>query len=416
MPAKIAALPRGGTRPSPKLDDLIQQVADSETFRAAPMMRALLIYLWNHRGEPVSEYALAVDALGRSPEFDPKTDSTVRVHVARLRARLKEFSDSSGESFPLRLSIPLGRHELKWVYKRPKTSFVSALKELPLRYRLALAAVAGTLLIICLGLMIQNGALRAALPPTPASLPRFWQSFLAGGQFTTVVVPSPMYFFWPEHELYVRDLEISDFPKWPASPILQDLAKKFGPPVLSQSYIGAPEMTAGVKLLQYLEKNGQRVELIESRRFGADSFAAQNTIFLGMPRTAIYLNGMLEKLNFYIARVTPDLVRNRNPRPGEPAEFQEAAYSADRRVSPAIIVMLPTRPERTRSLLLLGRALTSMTSLLLSRDGLKLVDEQWVKGGSPDAWEMVIEAEIYRDTILKVWPVSLRPIPSTFWK
>jgi len=57
-----------------------------------------------------------------------------------------------------------------------------------------------------------------------------------------------------------------------------------------------------------------------------------------------------------------------------------------------------------------------MTSLLLSREGLKLVEEQWAKSGSPDAWEMVIEAEIYRDTILKVWPVSLRPIPSTFWE
>jgi hypothetical protein len=48
--------------------------------------------------------------------------------------------------------------------------------------------------------------------------------------------------------------------------------------------------------------------------------------------------------------------------------------------------------------------------------GLKLLDEQWVKGGSPDSWEMVIEAEVYRDTVLKVWPVSFRAIPGTFWK
>ncbi|HLM99345.1 MAG TPA: helix-turn-helix domain-containing protein [Bryobacteraceae bacterium] len=416
MVARTAVVSRVAPRRSQELDDLLQQVADSETFRTAPMMRALLLYLWNHREERVSEYALAVDALGRSADFDPKTDSTVRVHVARLRTKLREFCDSSDASFPIRLSIPLGRHELQWVYKRPKLSFVSVFKRLPLRYIVGLAAVVSGLVFVCTALVIQNRGLRAAIPPSPPPLPRFWRSFLAGGKFTTVVVPSPMYFFWPDHKLYVRDLEISDFPKWPTSPILRDLSKRLGPPELSQSYIGAPELTAGVKLLQYLEKNGQQVELIESRRFGAGSFAAQNTVFLGMPRTAVYLNGMLEKLNFYIARVTPDLVRNRNPKPGEPAEFQETAYSADRRISPAIVVLLPARPEGTRSLLLLGRALTSMTSLLLSREGLKLVEEQWAKSGSPDAWEMVIEAEIYRDTILKVWPVSLRPIPSTFWE
>ena len=43
-------------------------------------------------------------------------------------------------------------------------------------------------------------------------------------------------------------------------------------------------------------------------------------------------------------------------------------------------------------------------------------DEQWAKIGSPDAFETVIQAEIYRDTILKVAPVASRAIPSTFWK
>ena len=77
------------SRPDKALDDLIGQVADSETFRTAPVMRSLLLYLWKNQGEQISEYAIAVDALGRSPEFDPKTDSTVRVQVARLRTKLK---------------------------------------------------------------------------------------------------------------------------------------------------------------------------------------------------------------------------------------------------------------------------------------------------------------------------------------
>jgi hypothetical protein len=202
---------------------------------------------------------------------------------------------------------------------------------------------------------------------------------------------------------------------WPESPILKNLAEQWGSPEISQSYVGAMEMGAGVRLLQYLEQAGQDVHLIESRRFPAESFAAQNTIFLGMPRTATYLNQMLEKTNFYIARVEPDVVKSRNPLAGEPSEYHEVAYSADRRIAPAIIILLPARPEHTRMMLLLGRNLTSITSMLLTLEGLKSLDEQWAKIGSPDAFEMVIQAEIYRDTILKVTPMASKAIPATFW-
>jgi hypothetical protein len=114
--------------------------------------------------------------------------------------------------------------------------------------------------------------------------------------------------------------------------------------------------------------------------------------------------------------VQPDIVRSRKPNPGEPSEYREVLYSIDRRLAPAIVILLPARPEHTRMLLLLGRNLTSITSLLLTLEGLKLVDEIWAKAGSPDAWEMVMQAEIFRDTVLKVFPVAARPIPPTFWK
>src|SRR4029077_1618053 len=117
-----------------KYDELIRQVADSETFRAAPTMRALLLYLWEHQGEPISEYAIATEALGRSPDFDPKSDSTVRVHIARLRTRLKEFHETAVEAFPLRLALPLGRHELTWTYQPQHRSLATKLSAIPRKY------------------------------------------------------------------------------------------------------------------------------------------------------------------------------------------------------------------------------------------------------------------------------------------
>jgi hypothetical protein len=410
MPAKSSA--QGAAH---KYDDLLRQVADSEPFRTAPTMRALLFYLWEHQREPISEYAIATEALGRNHDFDPKLDSTVRVQVARLRVKLKDFYQASNGTFPLRLSVPLGRHELQWTYEPAQKSLATRLSVVPRQYWWVIGISELTLVLVCVLLAVQNRGLRAALPLPPASLPRLWKSFLMDGKPTVIVVPSPMYFFWPSHQVYIRDLQISDFPNWPSSPFLKDTADKWGPPELSQSYVGAMEMNAGIRLLQYLEKGGRSVRLTESRRFPAESFAAQNTVFLGMPRTAGYLSQMLDRTNFYIARVSPDVVRNRHPMPGEPAEFQEVSYSADRRIAPAIIILLPPRPERTRMLLLLGRNLTSITSVLVSLEGLKLLDDQWAKSGSPEAWEIVIQAEIYRDTILKTTPVACRSIPATFW-
>ena len=415
MLAKGSARSPSWTKPPQKFDDLIRQIAESDTFRSAPAMRALLVYLWNHLGEPISEYGIATEALGRDPQFDPKTDSTVRVHVARLRTKLKEFYEATGDSFPLRLALPLGSHELHWVYEPPQTFLRSKFKDVPW-YFFWITGIAGLALVaICVGLAMEVHALRADAPYL-IPFPRFWQSFLVTKKPTVIVVPSPLYLAWPAHRIYIRDFGVSNYSDWPNSPVLHDLGQKWGAPELSQQYVGAMEMTAGVRLLQYLEKGGQQVHLIESRRFPIDSFAAQNTIFLGMPRTAGYLNQMLDKTNFYLTGNNADVVRSRHPGPGEPAEYRETVYASDRRMAPAIVTLLPARPEHTRMLLLLGRNLTIITSMLLTGEGLRLLDDQWLKAGSPPAWEMVIEAEIYRDTVLRVFPVSCRAISPAFWK
>src|ERR1700730_14576851 len=151
------------------------------------MMRSLLLYLWKHRIEPISEYAIAVEALGRRPNFDPKEDATVRVQLARLRARLKEFYEERGDSFPLHISIPVGGHQLTCVYTpvAPAPAFASP-KPQPshsvMFFGLTCASI--VLLLICLALFTENQKLKASAPTVPPSLPLFWQAFLSGGKPT----------------------------------------------------------------------------------------------------------------------------------------------------------------------------------------------------------------------------------------
>jgi hypothetical protein len=374
-------------------------------------MKALLLYLWQHRGEEFGQYAIAVDALDRPPSFDPKIDSTVRVQIARLRSKLKEYYEREGASNPLRLSIPRGQHTLHWEFDPLPVAKSPAI---PVPYLMGLmTAVAVLALAGCLYLWRENRTLQASMPDP---LPRFWRSFLAGGKAARIVVPSPFFFYWRDRKVYMRDLAVSEFSQATSSPAASRMFKEWGQPEAAPFYVGSMDMSAGLRLLQYLEKRGQSVEMIESRGFSFESLGNANTIFIGIPRTTGYLEPFAKRLNFYMSGMSPDVVTNRHPNPREPAEFRQMTQAPDRSSHPAIIAVLPMRPEqKTRSIFLFGRVMYGITSILTSREGLAAVEAAWTATGSPDAWEMVIEADIEQNTVHKVRPVTLRAIAPDFW-
>ena len=397
-------------------DSVFTSVIESDVFRASPVLRSLLLYLWKNRYEQVSEYAIATEALGRPPDFDPKTDATVRVHIARLRTKLKELSAKG--LFPLQLAIPVGSHQIQWSYESAPVSpsRLARLRAEPYRF---LAIVCCIVICGLLGVSVylakQNRELKTRVSAPAPPLPRFWRSFLANGKQPTIVMPSPVYFRWPNN-IVVRDFAISDYSSWPQSDFLRQLSQKWGPPSLMQVYVSVLDMEAGMSLQHYLEQQGLQPRFIESRNFQINSATASNTIFLGVPRTTDYLKQLFERTNFYYSTLTtPVVVRNRNPQPGESDEYRQIDYSADHKIYPELIILLPAGPDGGQSLILFGFAPMALTSMLQSRAGLQLLDAEWKKGGSPNSWEMLVQAEVNAETVLKVWPTSIRAIPATFW-
>ena len=88
----------------------------SETFRRAEQLKRLLSYLYEQdelgRIHEVTEYELGTRALGRSPDFTPDLDSTVRTRMHGLRQKLDEYYESQPENPHLRLEIPRGSYRL----------------------------------------------------------------------------------------------------------------------------------------------------------------------------------------------------------------------------------------------------------------------------------------------------------------
>jgi len=97
------------------IEELARIVA-SPDFVRAPVMRRLLDFLVNEtlagRGEQLKAYAVAVDGLGRSADFDAQTDSYPRVQVGRLRRMLDAFYARHPNSQGWRLAIPQGRYRV----------------------------------------------------------------------------------------------------------------------------------------------------------------------------------------------------------------------------------------------------------------------------------------------------------------
>lgn len=79
----------------------------------ARLFRYLAERLLSGNEDPVKEYVLGVEALGRPSDFDPKTDSIVRVEIRKLRRTLDEYENGPGRDSPFRIRLPKGAYRLE---------------------------------------------------------------------------------------------------------------------------------------------------------------------------------------------------------------------------------------------------------------------------------------------------------------
>ncbi|MDX1981790.1 MAG: helix-turn-helix domain-containing protein [Bryobacteraceae bacterium] len=398
----------------------MRQVSESQIFRRAPAMRALLLYLWEHRREALSEYAVGIEALGRKPDFDPKFDATVRVQVSRLRQKLKEFYETEGRESELRLTIPLGSHQLNLIQTTPEPAPVAVPVEAPVSAPAAEPAAArrprywlvaaGMAVIAVVGLAYQNLRLSAQLrevSQTP-ELPPFWRSFLAGSQATSLVLPTPIFFYWEDRRLVVRDSHVNEYSQRSASSQLRTLEAQFGTPSVLQHYTVAADTIAALKLSQYLEQHGRHLWIASAPELPVDSFGDRNLIFLGSPGTSEHLQQILNESNFFIVPGTTGIVRNRAPAAGEAAVYAEAKRGDRRSVVPGIVSVFPGKTPRTKMLLLSSRTPATLVAFLMSPQGLEVLDRRLREAGSPEHYECVVLAEVEGTSVLKTSLAALR--------
>ena len=406
----------------------IEIILKSRSFERATASRQLLAYLWMHQNEELNEYTLAVEALGRRPDFDPKIDATVRVQISRLRQRLHDFYQSYEATLcSVLLTIPVGMHQLQVVQRDlpvlqtvetphvdSPVSLGPVLRATRLTYLFGMLTVCLLIIILVMVLFQLRGTgSRAAEARTPES--QFWSSFLGHGKMTRIILPTPIFFALDDanQQLRIRDLKVNTFSDWAKSPALRKMAETFpGGLKAEESYTVASDTFAAISLARYLDRNayGSEVQFGNSSTASMDDLDHENEIVLGSYFTLHPFLSFTSQLTFQMEPFER-AVSNRNTAPGEPKQLEEQVIeSGHRSTQPGIIAVLPGKNPGFHLLILQARHTSALVSFLTSSVGADQLQKLWKQKGSPVNYEVVVYSEMIDDHPIKTWPVLLHAI------
>lgn len=115
--------------------DGLRRILASGTFADSPRSRDFLAYVVREtldgRGHRLKERTIARAALEKAPDFDPRSDSGVRVQATRVRTQLSAYYADEGADDGVRISLPKGSYvpvmslaptQIEGAHPRPKAT------------------------------------------------------------------------------------------------------------------------------------------------------------------------------------------------------------------------------------------------------------------------------------------------------
>lgn len=189
-----------------KLTRQVDRIVRSAAFSGSETLRKLLEYLAARAVEDpiptVKAKEIAAAVFGRTANFDPQSDSIVRVHASRLRSKLAEYYVSEGAEDELIISIPKGSYDLtvqdrnghaaaetsRTAPPAPEIADDGASQRAPLRRISGKAAYAAGLVAVAVAswMLARSVQPNAGADMTPA-LRTFWSGVLDDDQRAIIV-------------------------------------------------------------------------------------------------------------------------------------------------------------------------------------------------------------------------------------
>jgi len=117
----------------------LDRICATRTFEASPVLTRFLRFVveatLRGQGGRLKGYTVAVEALGRRPDFDPQTDPIIRVEAIRLRASLARYYAGPGADDPIEIELPRGGYvpRFRWrarLLQRSVSQWFAAIRKL----------------------------------------------------------------------------------------------------------------------------------------------------------------------------------------------------------------------------------------------------------------------------------------------
>jgi hypothetical protein len=309
------------TRGSETLQNSVDRVLQSGTFRNSPSSRRLLKYLADHSiagdADQLKEYSIGVDAFAKPEGYDPRADSTVRIQIGRLRQKLAEYYREEGKDDPLVIDLPKGRFTLL-CEARPESE-AEAPVTAPTSWRTVAFALAGVSVVLLAA--TNYFYFKGRTPALSPELAELWRPFLASGRPLLIAVGNPLFLQFENKAVY-RDLSTEKPEDLLKSPQLEAMSKALGSretrPVHYYAAVG--DLTAAFLLGHRLGAYQPAMSIVRSSQLQWQQLADANVLVLGPPR---FFGEKLASLPVSLEITEgPDGFRVVHPQAGQPSVFK----------------------------------------------------------------------------------------------
>ncbi len=336
-------------------EQALDQVLRAGIVREHTNLYSLLDYLGRKaladNPEPLKEYTIGVEALGKPSDYDPRLDATVRVDIGKLRSKLNEFYQREGAICPIRLEIPKGQYEAAFARAPhlPAPIEIQPAGESKSKRRTYMLGAALMLMATMAGYAAARLFQRAAPDPMKlsAELQRFWQPYLQTDKPSLVIYGTPM--FVRLNTYFYREPQLNDPAEIAADEEVGKIASLLQAPSAHPTYkfTGVGEADAIFMLTRMLTGQGAPAAVKRSNNLSWEDLKGRHVILLGSQK----YNPQILKLP-YQPKFEADRgrVTNLNPAQGEPAEYPNLFKEKVREVleAYAIVSVYPGLDPQTR--------------------------------------------------------------------
>ncbi len=296
----LATLPAPDVSPDEKRR-VLERVLHSRTFSRSDQLKRFLRYVCEKdiegKSEEINEYSVAVEALGRSPDYSSADDSSVRTRAHALRQKLQEYYETEDPEADLRIDIAKGGYNPQFLIRAPvaaphSEAPLTAIIERPgpVRRNGLKPFLTGVLTasLILISILIFTRAFDNA-PRMDPILREAWRQMLIPGEAVEVYIATP-----PAMLLHsYRDDRIPAFPAplLPAPPDVSSwytaLQMKDGGGKLymhtTQDVFLFGDSLAGTSAVQLLSQAGALPKIVPEVNLRAFVLRDRNVVLIGSP-------------------------------------------------------------------------------------------------------------------------------------